>query len=151
MYTVEDTNATHFRTTKQHEIAIPQPNGKVQLKTYSFGPGERVQMLQDTALLFLDVSPAFRVRNSLGQIVRPRKFGKGESRTVTLKPHEVAVPVTHVLKGVLYEMCKIIPGGRDRFTKEEGYYKREELEEFIISGGKVEEDERGDPIDTAAA
>lgn len=148
-YTVEDENATSFNKVKQHSIPVPQPNGKVQNKTFTFRPGEPLKMLQEHALLFLDISPAFKVRNSLGQLVRPRKFSKGETRTVTLKPHEVVVPVTHVLKGVLHEMARMIPGGAERFTKDEGFYKRHELEEFIISGGKVEDDDG--PLDTVVA
>lgn len=151
-YTVEDTNATQFRKAKEHQIMIPQPNGKQQPKTFVFKPGEATKMLQETALLFLDVSPAFRVRNSKGQIVRPRKFSKGEERTVTLKPHELVVSVTQVRKEVLWDLARTMPGGQDKFGKGEGFYPREDLEEFVISGGKVEEDDDGNPLlDVAAA
>lgn len=150
-YTVEDMNASLFRKKKEHSIAIPQMNGKIQLRPFIFEPGKPVRMAQDTALLFLDIAPSFRVRNSLGQIVRPRKFGKGDSRTVTLRPHEVVVSVTQVLKPVLHEMARALPGGSDRFTKDTGYYERTELEEFVVSGGRVDEDEDGNPLDTVVA
>lgn len=151
MYTVEDMNATNHQKVKVHEIMIPMPNGKKQPKKYTFQPGKPTQMLQETALLFLDVSPSFRVRNSKGQIVRPRKFSKGETRTVTLKPHELVVSVTQVRKEVLYDLARTMPGGSDRFAKGEGHYPREDLEEFVISGGKVEEDDEGNPLDMVDA
>lgn len=144
-------NATQFRKVKEHLIPLPQPNGKVQLKPFTFKPGMALKMPQEVALLFLDVAPSFRVRNTRGQIVKPRKFGKGEDRNVTLKPHEVAVSVTQVLKPVLYDMAKAMPGGAERFTKEAGIYSREELEEFVISGGKVDDDDEIANLDTTAA
>lgn len=150
-YTVEDMNATQYRKAKEHTIAIPQPNGKIQHATFKFLPGARKEMTQEIALLFLDVAPSFRVRNSQGQIVRPRKFDKGEIRTVTLRPHELAVSVTQVLKDVLFEIARNMPGGQAAFPKDSGYYERVVLEEFVITGGRVEEDEDGNPIDQVAA
>lgn len=151
VYTVEDTNAGLFHKKKVHTIAIPQANGKFQHKEFSFAPNERKKMSQETALLFLDISSAFRVRNSKDQIVRPRRSGKGEGeRTVTLKQHELVVPVTAVLKEALYDIARNLPGGESRFT-DWAKTNREDLEEFIISGGLIDEDEDGLPIDTVAA
>lgn len=145
-YTVEDLNATKFRVPKEHQLAIPQENGKYQLKTLKFLPGKAYKMPQEHALLFLDISPDFRVRNSTGQIVRPRKFSEGESRNVTLKPHEVVVSVTQVVKEVLWDMAAGMPGGREKFPKGPGHYARTDLEEFVISGGVVKEDSDGNPL-----
>lgn len=152
-YTVEDQNATKFRKAKEHSIGIPQPNNKLQYKTFKFLPGKAVAMPQEIALLFLDVAPTFIVKNSLGQVVRPRKFSDGAPRTVTLRPHEVAVSVTQVLKPVLYEMARNMPGGAEKFPAgHDGEVSRQVLEEFIISGGAVELDDDGFPmLDTASA
>jgi len=150
-YTVEDLNATQFRKVKEHAIQVPQPNGKIQVKAFKFKPGEPTEMAQDLALLFLDISPSFRVRNSNGQIVRARKFGGGSERIVTLKPHEVVVSVTQVLKPVLYDMARAMPGGSEVFPDDVGHVSREQLEEFVISGGKVAEDDDVMLLDVAAA
>lgn len=149
-YTVEDANATRIGKAKKHSVAVLQDNGKKQLISHEFKPGVPLRMPQELALIYLEIDKSFIVRNSLNQIVRARKFSEGSARTVTLKPHQVVVSVTQVLKPVLLGMARGLPGGEEKFTQEEGMYPREELEEFIISGGVAPESE-DEQLDTVAA
>lgn len=150
-YFVEDTDTTTYRMEKTHEVNVPQSNGKLQLKSFTFKPGKRLPLPQDIALLFLDISPNFKVRNSRGQVVRPRKLADGEYRTVQLRPDEVVVSVTQVLKPVLLEMARNMPGGEERFSTQPGDINRIDIEEFIITGGVLGEDEDDSLIDTVVA
>lgn len=150
-YTVEDLNATQFNKKKRHEIAVPQPSGKLQIHKFEFHPGRPTKMPQEIALLFLDIAPTFRVRNSRGQIVRPRKFGSGTDRTVVLRPHELAVPVTGVLKEYLHEIARAMPGGLEKVPADNRDISRQDLEEFVISGGATAEEDEADMMDTVAA
>lgn len=138
-YTVEDLNATRANKAKIHEIKVPQPNGKFQLTKYRFGPGEKVSLPQPIALLFLEIDPSFRVRNSHEQIVRSRRSIEGGERKVSLKQDEMVVPVTWILKNKLLEIARDLPGGRETFKNDVNQVNRVDLEEFIIAGGKSPE------------
>lgn len=148
-YSVEDLNASEKKKTKVHQIKVPQANGRYQIRAFTFKPNTPVKMTQSEALIFLDIDPCFRVRNTKGQIVRPRRAAQKGDREVIVAPHEVVVPVTAVLKEALYEMARSMPGGDKRFT-DYSSAQRPDLEEFIISGGVVEEDD-ADKIDFVAA
>lgn len=124
---------------------MPGRGGKDELKSFTFEPNTPLEMPQDYALRFLEIDPAFIVRNSKGAIIRPRNQADPKDRVVTVKPHEMVVPLTAVLKQHLFEIAQTLPGG-DRYTSVEKV-DREELEEFIITGGKVDEDDLIDDED----
>lgn len=150
-YTVEDLNCSKYNKKKQHEIAVKQPNGKVQIKKFNFEPGVPLVLDRAIALIFLEVSEAFRVKNSQGQIVRPKRYREAGVRKVDVGPTEIVVDVKYVVKQKLWDLAREMPGGMERFPSEHNKIERIELEEFIISGGKIEEDHDGNLIDTVAA
>lgn len=124
---------------KTHTIAVPGKGGKDVKQDFTFNPGERKSLAQDIALRFLEIDPAFVVRNTNDQIIRPRHMGDPKDRMVLVKAHEIVVPLTAVLKTHLFEIARELPGG-DRWNSVDTL-NREDLEEFIITGGKVEEED----------
>lgn len=149
-YTVEDMNCKKSNKPKVHEIKVPSgAPGKFTLKQFRFHPGKTLSMSQEEALIFLEIDRSFRVRNSNGQIVRPRYSSTDGNRTVTLKQHEMVVPVTAVRKEHLYDVARQMPGGRERF-KDYGAVNRVDLEEFIVAGGIQPQDDDEDTVEIAA-
>lgn len=147
-YTVEDLNATRNNVHKMHHIKVTQPNGKVQLVPFTFQPGEKKEVSQDIALIFLEIDPSFRVRNRLGQIIRPKAAGGPGTRMVQVKVNEAVVPLSAVLQVHLFEMARALPGGKQRFRGKSQDFPKRDLEEFIITGGAVSDDADDEDLDT---
>lgn len=145
-YTVEDANAARHHVARTHSIKVPIGRGKMDFREFTFKPGEHKEMPQEQALLFLEIDPSFVVRNSRGAIIRPRSHKSPGDRLVEVKAHEMVVPLTAVLKTYLVEIAQTLPGG-ERFAGNPESFPREEIEEFIITGGKVEDEDLLDDED----